>query len=58
MKVWDVEQEVMMVDNIETSSKGILGMAIDDRVQQIAFSGGVLSYHETLLTEVNFEADR
>lgn len=46
---------MVMVDNIETSSKGILGMTIDDRVQQIAYSGGVLSYHETLLTSVSFK---
>lgn len=43
-----------MTDNIETSSKGILHMLVEDRVQQVAYSGGSLSYHECLLTDVNF----
>jgi len=32
-------------------------MIVDDKVQQIAYSGGSLSYHECLLTEVNFNPD-
>ena len=45
-----------MTDNIETSSKGILHMTLDDKVQQIAYTGGSLSYHECLLTEINFSS--
>ncbi len=46
LKVWDVSQEeILMTDNIETSSKGILNMVIADKMQQIAFSSGTLSYH-------------
>lgn len=56
LKVWDVEGEIIMTDNIETTSKGILHMTIDDKVQQIAYSGGSLSYHECLLTEINFNS--
>lgn len=44
-----------MTDNIETSSKGILHMIVPDRVQQLAYSSGTLSYHECFLTDVNFE---
>jgi hypothetical protein len=44
-----------MTDNIETSSKGILHMIVSDKIQQIAFSSGVLSYHECFLSDVNFE---
>ena len=43
-----------MTDNIESSSKGILHMAISDRVQQIAYSSGTLSYHECYLSQINF----
>lgn len=44
-----------MTDNIETSSKGILNMVVIERIQQIAFSSGTLSYHECYLSDVNFE---
>lgn len=44
-----------MTDNIETSSKGILNMVISDKVEQIAYSGGGLSYHQCFLSEVNFK---
>jgi WD40 repeat protein len=50
LKVWDlVSHNLLMTDNIETSSKGILHMIVVDKVQQIAFSSGVLSYHECFL---------
>ena len=56
LKVWDLDShEIIMTDNIETSSKGILSMVVDDKVSQIAFSSGVLTYHECILSEVNFE---
>jgi ligand-binding SRPBCC domain-containing protein len=55
LKVWDlVSHELLMTDNIETSSKGILHMMVQDRVQQIAFSSGMLSYHECFLSDINF----
>lgn len=43
-----------MSDNIETSSKGILHMVVDEKIQQIAYTSGMLSYHECFLSEVNF----
>jgi WD40 repeat protein len=56
LKVWDTSQEeILMTDNIETSSKGILNMVIADKMQQIAFSSGTLSYHECYLSDVNFD---
>ena len=46
LKVWDLtNDDIMMTDNIETSSKGILNMVAVDKIQQIAFSSGTLSYH-------------
>ena len=45
----------MLTDNIETNSKGILQMCVQDKIQQIAYSGGTLSYHECLLSDVNFK---
>lgn len=50
LKVWNIESDIIMTDNIETGSKGILHMIVDDKVQQIAYCGGSLSYHECLLT--------
>jgi WD40 repeat protein len=55
LKVWDVGQDLMLTDNIETSSKGILHMVVEDKIQQIAFSGGSLTYHQCHLSEVNFD---
>jgi hypothetical protein len=55
LKVWDVKNEFCLTDNIETSSKGILHMVVEDKVQQIAFSGGSLTYHQCFLSEVNFK---
>jgi WD40 repeat protein len=56
LKVWDlVSDNLVMTDNIETSSKGILHMVVGEKVQQIAFSSGMLSYHECFLSDVNFE---
>lgn len=46
LKVWDITQDdIIMTDNIETSSKGILNMVVADKMEQIAFSSGTLSYH-------------
>ena len=45
----------MLTDNIETSSKGILHMVVDEKIQQIAFSGGGLTYHQCFLSDVNFK---
>ena len=50
LKVWDVKGEVMLTDNIESSSKGLLDMVVSDRIQQVAFSGGTLSYHQCFLS--------
>lgn len=56
LKVWDLtSDDLLMTDNIETSSKGILQMAITEKIQQIAYSSGVLSYHECFLSDVNFD---
>ena len=55
LKVWDISNDFALTDNIETSSKGILNMVVEDKVQQIAFSGGTLSYHQCPLAEVNFK---
>jgi len=30
-------------------------MVVDDKIQQIAFSGGGLSYHQCFMTDVNFK---
>lgn len=30
-------------------------MVVDDKIQQIAFMSGTVTYHECLLSEVNFE---
>lgn len=46
LKVWDISNDFALTDNIETSSKGILNMVVEDKVQQIAFTGGGLSYHQ------------
>ena len=46
LKVWDLSSgEIILTDNIESGSKGILHMTVSDRIQQIAYSSGVLSYH-------------
>jgi hypothetical protein len=45
----------MLTDNIESGSKGLLDMAVSDRIQQVAFSGGTLSYHQCFLSEVSFK---
>jgi hypothetical protein len=29
-------------------------MVVDDKIQQIAFSGGGLTYHQCFLSDVNF----
>lgn len=51
LKIWDLSNEFMMTDNIETNSKGILHMVVSsDKIQQIAFSGGGLSYHQCFLS--------
>lgn len=50
LKVWDIANDFTLTDNIETSSKGILHMVVDDKIQQIAFSGGGLSYHQCMLS--------
>ena len=56
LKLWDLESDFMMTDNIETNSKGILHMVVStDKIQQIAFSGGGLSYHQCFLSEVSFD---
>ena len=56
LKVWDISNDdFILTDNIETSSKGILHMVVEDKIQQIAFSGGTLSYHQCPLSEVNFK---
>ncbi len=55
LKVWDVKNDITMTDNIESGSKGILDMAVSDRIQQIAFSGGTLSYHQCFLSDINFK---
>lgn len=55
LKAWDIENSFIMTDNIETTSKGILHMVVEDKIQQIAFSGGTLSYHQCNLSEVNFK---
>lgn len=55
LKVWDLSNDFTLTDNIETSSKGILHMVVGDKIQQIAFSGGGLSYHQCLLSEVSLE---
>lgn len=55
LKVWDVKNELIMTDNIETSSKGILDMVVSDKIQQIAFNGGGLSYHQCFISDVNFK---
>ena len=55
LKVWDINNEFVLTDNIETSSKGILHMVVEDKVQQIAFSGGSLTYHQCHMSEVNFK---
>lgn len=44
-----------MTDNIESGSKGILDMVLSDRIQQIAFSGGTLTYHQCFLSDINFK---
>ena len=54
LKVWDINNEFILTDNIETSSKGILHMVVEDKVQQIAFSGGSLTYHQCNLSDVSF----
>lgn len=56
LKVWDLAaDDIVMTDNIETSSKGILNMIVADKLQQIAFSSGTLSYHECYLSDVSFD---
>lgn len=56
LKVWDLAaDDIIMTDNVETSSKGILTMIVADKIQQVAFSSGTLSYHECYLSDVNFE---
>lgn len=55
LKVWDVKNDITLTDNIESGSKGILHMTVSDRIQQIAFSGGGLSYHQCFLSDVNFK---
>lgn len=55
LKAWDISNGFMLTDNIETNSKGILQMCVQDKIQQIAYSGGTLSYHECLLSDVNFK---
>lgn len=56
LKAWDLSSDdIIMTDNIETSSKGILNMVVSDKINQIAFSSGTLSYHECYLSDVNFE---
>lgn len=54
LKVWDLANDFMLADNIETSSKGILHMVVEEKVQQIAFSGGSLTYHQCMLSDVSF----
>ena len=54
LKIWDLSNDFMLTDNIETSSKGILHMVVDEKIQQIAFSGGGLTYHQCFLSDVNF----
>lgn len=55
LKAWDLSSDdIIMTDNIETSSKGILNMVVSDKINQIAFSSGTLSYHECYLSDVNF----
>lgn len=55
LKVWDLaSDDIVMTDNVETSSKGILSMIVADKLQQIAFSSGTLSYHECYLSDINF----
>lgn len=55
LKVWDVKGEIMLTDNIESGSKGLLDMVVSDRIQQIAFSGGSLTYHQCFLSDVSFK---
>ena len=55
LKVWDVGSSFTLTDNIETTSKGILHMVVSDKIQQIAFSAGTLSYHQCPLSEVSFK---
>ncbi len=55
LKAWDINNGFILTDNIETNSKGILQMSVQDKIQQIAYSGGTLSYHECLLSDVNFK---
>jgi flagellar hook-basal body complex protein FliE len=55
LKAWDVRGEVVLTDNVESGSKGVLGMALSDRIQQLAFSGGTLSYHQCFLHDVSFK---
>jgi hypothetical protein len=54
LKCWDVKNDISMTDNIETNSKGILHMIVEDKIQQIAFSSGTLSYHQCFISDVNF----
>ena len=54
LKAWNISDDVYLTDNIETGSKGILHMVVEDKIQQIAFSSGCLSYHQCFLSDINF----
>ena len=55
LKAWNISDDIYLTDNVETSSKGILHMVVEDKIQQLAFSGGSLSYHQCFLSDINFK---
>lgn len=55
LKAWNVEEDIILTDNIETNSKGIMHMVVGEKIQQIAYNSGTLSSYECFLSEVNFD---
>ena len=55
LKVWNIKKGCGLLDNIESSCKGVIDLHVNDtQTQQIAYANSTLSLHVCKLDSINF----
>jgi katanin p80 WD40 repeat-containing subunit B1 len=54
LKVWNIKKGCSLLDNIESSCRGVIDLHVSDvQTQQIAFSNNILSLHVCQLSSIS-----